>query len=78
MFPVALQAAGGDLDDGTDDDAQAGGPLDRSRVIIGDSTLRTSGLLAAAALASTPASSSRSSTSPTNSCHTPARTRRTA
>jgi hypothetical protein len=54
MFPVALQAAGGDLDDGTDDDAQAGGPLGRSRIIIGDPTLRISGLLAAAALASTP------------------------
>ena len=54
MFPVALQAAGGDMDDGTDDDAQAGGPLDRSRIIIGDPTLRASGLLAAAALASTP------------------------
>jgi hypothetical protein len=54
MFPLALQAAGGDLDDGTDDDAQAGGPLNRSRVIIRDPTLRTSGLLAAAALASTP------------------------
>ena len=54
LFPVAAQAAKGDLDDSTDDDTLPSGQLDRSRVIIGDPTLRFDGLLAAAALASTP------------------------
>jgi hypothetical protein len=54
LFPVALTAANGDFDDGTDDDTLPSGQLDRSRVAIGDPTLRYDGLLAAAALATTP------------------------
>jgi hypothetical protein len=54
LFPAALQAACGDLDNSTDDDILPSGQLDRSRIIIGDPTLRFDGLLAAAALANTP------------------------
>jgi hypothetical protein len=54
LFPAALQAACGDLDSSTDDDTLPSGQLDRSRIIIGDPTLRFNGLLAAAALANTP------------------------
>lgn len=55
LFPVALAAASGDLDDSTDNDTPPSGQLDRSRINLGDpTTLRFDGLLAAAALASTP------------------------
>jgi hypothetical protein len=54
LFPVALQATSGDLDDSTDDDTLPSGQLDRSRISLEDPTLRFDGLLAAAALASTP------------------------
>ncbi|MGH3275266.1 MAG: hypothetical protein ACRDNZ_13205, partial [Streptosporangiaceae bacterium] len=54
FFPVALQAARGDLDSSTDDDALPSGKLDRFRIVMGDPAFRFDGLLAAAALASTP------------------------
>jgi tetratricopeptide (TPR) repeat protein len=54
FFPLALQAACGDLDAGTDEDTFPSGELDRFRVIMGDPAFRFDGLLAAAALASTP------------------------
>ena len=54
LFPAALHAARGDLDDSTDNDALPSGRLDRFRFITGDSAFRFDGLLAAAALASTP------------------------
>ena len=54
LFPVALQAAYGDQDNSTDDDALPSGQLDRFRITIGDPTLRFDGLRAAAALAITP------------------------
>ena len=54
FFPVALQAARGDLDSSTDDDAMPAGKLDRFRSIMGDPAFRYDGLLAAAALSSTP------------------------
>ena len=53
FFPVALQAARGDLHS-SDDDSIASGQLDRFRIIMGDPAFRFDGLLAAAALASTP------------------------
>lgn len=54
FFPVALQAARGDLDSSTDDDALPSGKLERFRFVMGDPAFRFDGLLAAAALASTP------------------------
>jgi hypothetical protein len=54
LFPVALQAARGDLDSSSDDDALPSGQLDRFRIIMGDPAFRFDGLLAAAALANTP------------------------
>ena len=54
FFPVALQAARGDLDSSTDDDSLPSRQLDRFRIIMGDPAFRFDGLLAAAALASTP------------------------
>ena len=54
LFPAALQAAYGDLDNSTDDDTLPSGQLDRFQINIGDPTLRFDGLLAAAALAKTP------------------------
>jgi hypothetical protein len=54
FYPIAVQAACGGLDSSTDDDAVPSGKLDRFRVIMGDPAFRYDGLLAAAALASTP------------------------
>jgi hypothetical protein len=54
FFPVALQAARGDLDSSADDDALPSGQLNRFRIDTGDPSFRFGGLLAAAALASTP------------------------
>lgn len=54
LFPAALQAACGSLDNSTEDDVLPSGQLDRSRIIMGDPTLRFEGLLASAALANTP------------------------
>ncbi len=54
FFPVALQAARGDLDSSTDDDSLPSGQLDRFRIIMGVPAFRFDGLLAAAALASAP------------------------
>jgi hypothetical protein len=54
FFSIALQAACSDLDSSTDDDDLPSGKLDRFRIIMGDPAFRYDGLLAAAALASTP------------------------
>ncbi len=54
FFPVALQAARGNLDNSTDDEALPAGKLERFRIVMGDPAFRFDGLLAAAALASTP------------------------
>jgi hypothetical protein len=54
FFPIALQAARGDLANSTDDDSSPSGQLDRFRIITGDPAFRFDGLLAAAALANTP------------------------
>ena len=54
FFPVALQAARGDLESSTDDDALPSGQLDRFRILTGDPAFRFDGLPAAAALANTP------------------------
>ena len=54
FYPIAGQAARGDLASNTDDNAVPSGKLDRFRIIMGDPAFRYDGLLAAAALASTP------------------------
>ena len=54
LFPVALQAACGNLDSSADDDALPSGQLNRFRIDTGDPSFRFDGLHAAAALASTP------------------------
>jgi hypothetical protein len=52
FFPVAIQAARGDLDSSADDDGPLSGQ--QFRIDTGDPAFRFDGLLAAAALASTP------------------------
>jgi len=54
LFPTALQAARGSLDSADDDDTLPSGQLNRSRINLGDPTLGFDGILASAALASTP------------------------
>ena len=79
FFPVALQAARGDLDGSTDDDILPSGQLDRFRIITWETRPSAStGSWPPPRSRARPTSTSQSSTSPTSSCRTRARTRRTA
>jgi hypothetical protein len=59
FFPVAVQAARGDLDSSTDDDALPSGKLDRFQFIAGDPAFRFDGLMAAPRSRARPTSTSQ-------------------